>query len=128
MDAYEFDQDTVLIGHSAWATAILSILEVLEKPIKKAILVSWFYVPLEKAGRAKLMLQDSYNRAKIQASAGEIILINSDNDPWGCDDIQARPVAEKLGAQFVLAEGMGHMWSDTFDDPCLSLPLLLDYC
>ena len=50
------------------------------------------------------MLQDQYDREKIRKNAQEIILINSDNDPRGCTDTQARPVAERLGAQFVLAE------------------------
>jgi predicted alpha/beta hydrolase family esterase len=57
------------------------------------------------------MLQDTYDRQKIAQYAGKIVLINADNDPRGCTDTQARPVAKKLGATFVLAEGMGHMGS-----------------
>jgi hypothetical protein len=55
------------------------------------------------------------------------VLINSDDDPYGCDDTQARLVADSLWAVFVFAEWMGHMWSGYFDDPCEELPLLLPY-
>ena len=125
---YAFDNETVLIGHSSGATQILSVLEALEQPIAKAILVSGFYKVLDEGDISQLMLPEQFDRAKIRNHCKEIILINSDNDPWGCDDAQARPVAEKLGAQFILAQGMGHMGSGTFNDPCLSLPLLLGYC
>lgn len=107
---------------------ILSILESLEKQIAKAILVSGFFVNLEKAGRASLMVQDCYDRQKIAEHAREIVLINADDDPRGCTDIQARPIAKRLGATFVFAEGMGHMGSGTFNDPCEHLPLLFQYC
>ena len=123
---YVLDSNTVLIWHSAGATVILSILESLEKKIAKAILVSGFFVELDKAWRAKLMLQDTYDRQKIAQHAGKIVLINADNDPRGCDDKQARPVAENIWATFVLAHGMGHMWSGTFNDPCKKLPLILE--
>ncbi len=121
---YKFDENTVIIWHSAGATVILSILEQLHQPIAKAVLVAGFFVELEKAGRAKLMLQASYDRKKIGNNGQEIILINSDNDPRGCTDMQARPVAEKLWATFVLATWMGHMGTNTYHDPCVELPLL----
>jgi predicted alpha/beta hydrolase family esterase len=127
MNTYHLDENMVLIGHSAWATVILSILEQLKQPIAKAILVSWFYQELEKAWRAKLMLQDQYDREKICKNAQEIILINSDDDPRGCTDTQARHVAKHLGAQFVLAKWMGHMGTQTFNDSCTQLQLLLKY-
>ena len=127
MTNYTLDENTILIWHSSGATVILSILESLEQPIAKAILVSGFFVQLEKAGRASLMLQDSYDREKIRANAPEIMLINSENDPRWCTDLQARLVAERLWARFVLATGMGHMGSGTFGDPCEELPLILAY-
>ena len=52
------------------------------------------------------------------------MLKNSDNDPWGCDDKQARPVAEQLEAKFILAEGPGHMGSGSFNQPYREFPLL----
>lgn len=127
LNTCDLDKNTVLIGHSAWATVILSILEQLKQPIAKAILVSWFYQELDKAWRAKLMLQDQYDRERIRKNASEIILINSDDDPRGCTDTQAHPITEHLGAQFVLAKWMGHMGSLTFNDPCTQLQLLLKY-
>lgn len=70
------------------------------------------------------MLPESFDWDEIKKHADEIILINSDNDPWGCDDEQARPAAEKLGAKFIFAEGQGHMGSLTYDQPYKAFPLL----
>jgi hypothetical protein len=95
------------------------------KPIKQAILVSGFYESIDDEGFSELMLQgEEYNWKAIKSAAKEIILINSDNDPWGCDDKQARPIAEKLGAKFILAAGQGHMGSGMFSQPYREFPLL----
>jgi len=118
------DHQTIIIGHSSACPVILSLLESLPSPINQAVLVAGFYEPLSDDGYSDLMLQDSYDGKKINANAKEIILINSDNDPWGCDDNQARPIAEKLGAKFVLAEAQGHMGSTSFNQSYDKFPLL----
>ena len=44
-------------------------------------------------------------------------MINSDNDPWDCDDKQARPTAKELGEKFVLAKNQGHMGPNAYKQP-----------
>lgn len=127
MDTYKLDEDTVLIGHSSGATLILSLLDAIDEPIEKAILVAGYTGPLPDIERTKHMIQPSYDIQKMKDNAEEIVFINSDNDPYGCDDVQARPLATELGAIVVFAEWLAHMWSGYFNDPCKELPILLAY-
>jgi predicted alpha/beta hydrolase family esterase len=120
----DLDEHSVIIGHSSACPLILSLLERLEKPVAKAVLVSGFYQDINDEGYSPLMLQDSYNWQKIKAKAKEIYLLNSDNDPWGCTDQQARPAAQQLQAPLIVMFGQGHMGSGTFNQPYKKLPLV----
>lgn len=123
----KLDRESILIAHSSACPLVLSFLENLKTPIKQNILVSGYYESIDDQGFSALMLQDTeYNWEVIKKVAGDITIINSDNDPWGCDDKQARPVAEKLGARFILAKGQGHMGSGSFNQPYTEFPLLKD--
>lgn len=119
----EPDEEMIIIGHSSGCPLILSLLQRFEQPIKQAVLVSGYYQSLPGNEQADLMLEP-YDWDRIRRNAHEIVLFNSDNDPWGCDDRQARPVAEKLGAKFVFMEGEGHMGSGAFYQPYPEFPKL----
>ncbi len=120
------DKETIIIGHSSACPVILHLLEWLEVKIDKAILVSGFYESIDDQGFSYRMLPEQFNFGKIAKKAKEIVLINSDNDPWGCDDKHAIPVAEKLVAKFILAKGQGHMGSSTFNQPYNELKIIKD--
>jgi len=125
------DEESIIIGHSSACPLILSLLENNMLHIKQAVLVSGYYAPIpnpleEGTMQTNLLPEDGFDYDRILGSADEIVLVNSDNDPWGCTDKQARPVAEALEAKFVLAKGMGHMGSGTFNQPMPELPLLKD--
>jgi predicted alpha/beta hydrolase family esterase len=98
------------------------MMQFFEVKVRQVVLVSGYYVP--QADGSSSMLPESFDWDAIKSKSAEIILINSDNDPWGCDDKQARPVAEKLNAKFIFAEGQGHMGSLTFNQPYREFPLL----
>ncbi|MGH3429428.1 MAG: hypothetical protein ACRD3Q_12935, partial [Terriglobales bacterium] len=70
------------------------------------------------------MLPPRFDWAIIAGKAEEILFINSDNDPWGCTEDQARPAAEALRAPLVLAIGQGHMGSESYNQPYREFPLL----
>lgn len=116
------DEQTIIIGHSSACPLILDLMQYFKVKVRQIILVSGYYVP--QADGSSSMLPKSFDWETIKTKASEIVLINSDNDPWGCDDEQARPVAEKLGAKFILAEGQGHMGSGTYNQPYKEFPLL----
>lgn len=119
----KFTEETVLIGHSAGAQVILSVLEHLDVAIRQAILVS---------GYAKLLRQEAEgenqqepNWTAIKPHAKEFIFINSDNDPWGCDDTQGKIMADNLGGRLIVRHD-GHMGSTTYDQPYTEFPLLVE--
>lgn len=131
-DALEFlsknmpalDSQSVIIGHSSACPLILSLLERLDTPIAKAILVGGFYQDIGDNGYSPLMLQQSYDWQRIKSSTKEIYLLNSDNDPWGCDDKQARRVARQLEVPLRVMFGQGHMGSNKFRQPYREFPLV----
>lgn len=117
------DEDTVIICHSSACPLILHMLQFFKVTVRQLILVSGYYESIGDESNSMLPA-DGFEWETIKRHAQEIILINSDNDPWGCDDKQARPAAEKLGAKFILAEGQGHMGSSSFGQPYREFSLL----
>ena len=117
-----FNNETILIGHSAGAPLILSVLENINIKINKAILVAGFSKPLGKTREP--ILQAKYNWNEIKNKANNIIFINSDNDPWGCNDVQGRYMFDNLGGTLILLHGEGHMGSDKYRQPYKKFPLL----
>lgn len=116
------DEETIIIGHSSACPLILHMLEFFKISVRQVILVAGYYVQISDESNS--MLPDSFNWKEIKGKAGEFILINSDNDPWKCDDSQAREAASKLEAPLIVNFGQGHMGSGTFNQPYKEFPLL----
>lgn len=76
------NEQTVLIGHSAGAPLILSILENINLKITQAILVAGYARPKGKDKNPEAILQNQYNWQIIRSHVKDLIFINSDNDPW----------------------------------------------
>lgn len=123
MDQASLTEDTILIGHSAGAQLILSILERISKPIRQAILVSGYARALRASADDES--DGAVNWKKVRGKYRSIIFINSDNDPWGCDDAQGKIMQENLGGELIVAEGEGHMGSTTYKQPYKEFPLLV---
>lgn len=117
-----FDENTILVWHSAWSPLILSILEKIDFQIEKAILVAWFSRPLSE--EKEDILQDEYNWGKIKNNSKHFVFINSLNDPWWCNDKEGKYMFEKLWWDLIIREKEGHMWSQKFNQPYLEFPLL----
>lgn len=122
MSSYTFGEDTILIGHSAGAPLILSILERIESPIKQAVLVAGFVTEIEP-GIKEPVLQDSYDWSRIKNNAKKFTFFNSPNDPWGCDDKQGRNLFDQLGGTLILRND-GHFGSSK-DISYKEFPLLI---
>lgn len=125
LEHFSYDADTVLIGHSAGVPLILSILERVDACIHEAVLVAGFFEPLNPP-EPEQMLQSSYDWKRIREHCARFVVINSDNDPWGCTDAVGRRLAEYLGGEFVLSEGQGHMGSMKFNQPYREFSMLLE--
>ncbi|MEK7450700.1 MAG: alpha/beta fold hydrolase [Patescibacteria group bacterium] len=121
-----YTSETVLIGHSAGGPLQLSVLENINIKIKQAILVSGYARPKGKDKKPELILQDVYNWQKIAQNVKDILFVNSDNDPWGCDDVEGRYVLDHIEkGKLIVMKGEGHMGSDTFKQPYKKFPFLL---
>ena len=120
----EFSEDTILIGHSAGSQLILSILENISVKIKQAVLVSGYAKTLRSTGDGEKD-EAEFNWTKIKNKFGQIVFINSDNDPWGCDDKQGRIMLDNLGGILVIPHGQGHMGSSTYEQSYKEFPLLI---
>ena len=117
--------ETVLVGHSAGAPLILSILEKTDHKIELAILVAGYARPKGENPQPEAILQDNYDWEKIKSHVKEIIFINSDNDPWGCNDVEGKYMLDNLGGTLIIKKGEGHMGSDSFNQPYKEFPFLV---
>jgi hypothetical protein len=119
----KFTEDTVIVGHSAGAQIIPSLLEKLDVKISKAIMVSGYAKALRKTADSENSVDD-FDWDKIKGKAEEFVYINSDDDPWTCDDKQGRIMFDKLGGTQIIKHD-GHMGSNYFNQPYKEFPLLL---
>lgn len=119
---FKLDNDTILIGHSSGSPLILSILERINTKIKRVILVSGFY---KNTIGVHPILQEKYNWEKIKQNCDSFVIINSDNDPYDCDDKMGKEMSEKLGGKQIILHGEGHMGSLKFKQPYKKFPFLL---
>lgn len=121
----EYNSESVVIGHSAGAALILALLEHLDSPIKQAILVAGFGQLLPDFRDADAILQSTYDWKRIRANVDDIVFINSNNDPWGCDDAAGRYMFDNIGGTLIVPHNQGHMGSHSNNQPYKEFPLLL---
>lgn len=115
--------DTVLVGHSAGCPLIISLLERSEVRVKKVVLVAGF---IEDIGHAVApLIQDLYEWKKIKGNAEQFYFINSDNDPYNCNDKQGRLLLDNLGGTQVIMAGEGHFGTSEFNQDYPEFPLLV---
>lgn len=115
--AHMFDADTVLVGHSAGAALLLALLEHLDGPVAQSVLVAGYCTT--PGDEDEPVLQESYDWDRIRAHAGEVVLVNSVRDPYGCDVTQGRAMFDRLGGTLVVRDD-GHFGDvdqpfDTFE-------------
>jgi predicted alpha/beta hydrolase family esterase len=124
LEAHSFTEDTLLVGHSAGAPLVLSILENSEVRVRGSVLVAGYSTPL--FGQTKdPILQDSYDWSKIKQNSKNFTFINSVDDPWGCDDKQGRALFDHLGGTQII-RNEGHFGSESRNLPYTEFPLVRD--
>lgn len=121
----KYNEETIIMGHSAGGPLVLSVLENINVTIHKAILVAGFARQLRcDKDNPQPILQPEYNWDKIKKAAKDIIYINSQDDPWTIDHEEGLYMWQKSGGTLICREGEGHMGSDSFHQPYTSFPLL----
>lgn len=121
---FDFNEESILIGHSAGGPLVLSVLERISVQVHKAVLVAGYARPKGEKKEAEKILQTTYDWNRIRSHVKDIVYLNSDNDPWGCDVAEGMYMFQRLGGTLVLRSDEGHMGSQKFHQPYRSFPLL----
>jgi uncharacterized protein len=105
---FNFNEETILIGHSSGAVSILNLLQELPKKvkIKASFLVGAFKGRLGVTARDELFPKP-FDLKKIKSRCGKFIFIQSDNDPY-CPLEDAKFLSEKLEGELIIKSGQGH--------------------
>ncbi|MEI6728771.1 MAG: alpha/beta hydrolase [bacterium] len=104
---FDFNSETIIIGHSSGAAAILGILQRLPAGIKinKAILVAGFYH--DEGWNCEKLFDAKIDFEKIKNSAEKIEVIWSPQDPYISKE-QTEYLAENLGVKPIIIPDSGH--------------------
>ncbi len=123
----KFTSETIMIAHSAGCALTLALLENLEVKIRQIILVAAFVELPEplKSFNLQSVIKETYHWDVIREHTQELIVVNSDNDPFGCNVDQAENILKNMGGIMVVPYGEGHMGSETLQQPYKEFPLLL---
>lgn len=110
---WEFNSESIIIGHSAGATLAARILEHLPLGIKinTTIMVAPFanrgtrpeYFPYKDG-----MLEKPFHWGKIKSSCKQFYFIASNNDPYQCGTDQSTIFHKALGGEMIIKPGQGH--------------------
>ncbi|MGH7203889.1 MAG: RBBP9/YdeN family alpha/beta hydrolase [Candidatus Levyibacteriota bacterium] len=119
------NEETVMIGHSSGAVAILGFLQALpaEIRISHAILVAAFRNNLGWESLNELFAVP-FDFEKIKQKATKFTLIHSDNDPYIPLE-QAAYLKEKLGGELIILKGQNH-FSEVMDPKYNQFPFLIE--
>lgn len=119
----KFNEHTTIIAHSAGCPLTLSVLENINIKIHRAILVAGFTIPIEGM-LPDTIVQERYNWDKIRQNVEDVIFINSDDDPWGCNTAQGKYMFDNLGGALIILHRQGHFGSNYYNQPYREFPLL----
>lgn len=117
--AHQFNEDTVLVGHSGGAALLLAILQEIDATIAQAILVAGYY--RQPNDEEEPVLLPDYDWAAIKAHVRDLYFINSTVDPYGCDSQQGRELVERLGGTQIIRDE-GHFGD--YNQPYPTFPLV----
>lgn len=116
---HDFDEDSVLVGHSGGAAFLLALLEHIDVTVAQAILVAGYWT--QPNTEDEPVLQSSYDWEAIRAHARDLVFINSVQDPYGCDASQGRAMFDRLGGTQIIRND-GHFGD--YDQPFKTFDLL----
>ncbi len=105
---WKFNKDSIIIGHSSGAVAILGILQDLppEIVINKAFLVAGFTTDLGWEPLKELFTRP-IDWEKIKKRAHQFVLFHSDNDPY-VPMWQGKKLRDLLFAKLIILKNQGH--------------------
>lgn len=122
---FEFDEETIIVGHSSGAVEALSLLQHLpdNAKIKAAFLVSAFRDDLGWDALTGLFTEP-FDFEKIKTKAEKFVFLHSDNDPY-VPLGHAHYLAERVGGELIVKPGQGH-FNTELSEKYKSFPELLE--
>jgi predicted alpha/beta hydrolase family esterase len=115
---FEFTEETIIIGHSSGAVAILGLLEALPENtvVNKCYLVGSFMNDLGWDSLKELFVEPF----DFEKRAQTFTFIHSDNDPY-CPLAHAKYLATQLNGKLIIKPGEGH-----FSGENITIPEIVD--
>lgn len=122
---FDFNEETVIVGHSSGAAMVLGILHKLpiEKKVKLAISVAGFCK--DEGWGCEGLFSEKYDWKKIKKQAEKIVLFWSPNDPY-INKKQTDCLAEKLDVKPIIKYGQKHFSVGTMGEQYREFPELLE--
>jgi lincosamide nucleotidyltransferase A/C/D/E len=122
---WPIDEETILIGHSSGAVAILGLLQSLpeETKVKACYLVGSFKDDLGWEALNELFLEP-FDFAKIKYKFRFMYFLHSDNDPY-CPLEHAQYLHSQIGGDLIVLSGQKHFSTGTFGEEYRQFPYLL---
>lgn len=113
---FEFNDETIVVGHSSGAVEILHLLQSLpaDKKIKAAFLVSAFKDDLGWDALTGLF-DELFDFAKIKTKSDKLVFIHSDNDPY-VPIGHAEYLAKQVGGELIIKSGQGHFNTESSEE------------
>lgn len=101
---FEFNKDTLLVGHSSGAVTVLSVLEALPEgqQVDTAVMVGVYRPEIKHFSSPEMI-----NLEKLKNKAKRFVFLHSDNDPY-CPIDHAEYFAKELGGELVVVPGQDH--------------------
>lgn len=125
LSGWNYNSETVLIGHSSGAVEILSLLQNLPEGtrIKKAILVAGFIDNLDWDALDGLFIH-KFDWKKIKSAAKSFVFIHSDDDPY-VPLKHGKALQKNLGGKLLVLKGQKHFSISTAGSKYSEFPELL---
>lgn len=122
---WQFTEETIVIGHSSGAVAILGLLQALPETVKvkACYLVGSFKNDLGWAALKELFI-GPFNFEKIKTKSQLFYFIHSDNDPH-CPLEHAEYLHDKIGGELIVLPGQKHFSVGTYGEKYREFPYLL---
>jgi predicted alpha/beta hydrolase family esterase len=123
---WDFNDESILVGHSSGAVEIFSLLQNLSDgtQVDKAILVGAFKDNLGVDDLSRLF-DETYDWELIKTKAKEFIFFHSDNDPY-CPLDHAEYLAKELDGELIVMPGEAHFSISTAGEKYKEFPELLE--
>lgn len=123
---FQLDSETILIGHSSGAVAILGLLEALpsEMKVQSCYLVGSFKDDLDWDALIELFIQP-FDFEKIKTRSLSWHFLHSDDDPY-CPLDHAEYLHSKIGGDLIVLPGQKHFSVGTAGEKYREFPHLLE--